>query len=184
MTALARFSIGHPRWVLFLLGGVTLLLGAGLPRLETDVGYRAFLGARHPAVVELDTFVSRFGAGLPMAAVWSCAESNACESVFDEASLRMAHGVASALVWTVDYRYPVWILMDANVFVSVGNTFKDRLEGVHIKRMFFSWGFGLRTNASRDVSFDLLLAFGSNRLDSDSFTVDKVRFVFGINQGF
>ena len=98
MTALARFSIGHPRWVLFLLAGVTLLLGSGLPRLETDVGYRAFLGAGHPAVVELDTFVSRFGAGLPMAAVWSCGESNACESVFDEASLRMAHGVVSALI--------------------------------------------------------------------------------------
>ncbi len=98
MTALARFSIGNPRWVLFLLGGITLLLGAGLPRLETEVGYRAFLGKRHPAVVELDAFVSRFGAGLPMAAVWSCGESSPCESVFDEASLRMAHRVASALV--------------------------------------------------------------------------------------
>ncbi len=98
MTALARFSLAHPRWVLFLLGGVTLLLGAGLPRLNTEVGYRAFLGERHPAIVELDAFVARFGAGLPMAAVWTCGESSACESVFDEASLRMAHGVTSALV--------------------------------------------------------------------------------------
>ena len=98
MTALARFSIGHPRWVLFLLGGITLLLGSGLLRLDTEVGYRAFLGKRHPAVVELDAFVSRFGAGLPMAAVWSCGGSSPCESVFDEASLRMAHRVTSALV--------------------------------------------------------------------------------------
>ncbi|MEE9279266.1 MAG: MMPL family transporter [Myxococcota bacterium] len=97
MLRLARFSIRHPGATLALLAAATLVLGAGVLRLETDVGYRAFLGARHAAIVELDAFVERFGAGLPVAAVWSCEESAACEHVFDEASLGMAYRVANAL---------------------------------------------------------------------------------------
>lgn len=75
----------------------TAALVAGLPRLETDVGYRAFLGPRHPSVARFDGFLERFGGGLPMAAVWSCESSPVCDSVFDDASLAMAARVAARL---------------------------------------------------------------------------------------
>lgn len=97
MTALAHLSLRRPRTVLVALAVATIALGAGLPRLRTEVGYRAFLGAGHPAVRELDAFVARFGGGLPMAVVWSCETSPACDGVFDAASLGMAFELAGGV---------------------------------------------------------------------------------------
>lgn len=92
----------------------------------------------------------------------------------------------SATVATLDYRWPIWIMFDANAFFSVGNVFPGRFEQFNVKRFVASWGLGLRTNTSRDTSFDLMVAFGTNRFDAwdDDFQIDNVRFVFGVNQGF
>ncbi len=97
MRTLAELSLRHPRPVLAALGVATALLGAGALRLEAEAGYRAFLGRDHPAIRALDAFAARFGGGLPFAAIWSCAESSACESVFDPGSLRMAWQLARAV---------------------------------------------------------------------------------------
>jgi predicted RND superfamily exporter protein len=94
---LAELSLRHPRATLCLVLAATLLAGLGATRITSEAGYRAFLGAEHPAVLELDAFAQRFGGGLPFAAVWSCGESPACESVFDPASLAMAHAVARGM---------------------------------------------------------------------------------------
>ncbi len=92
----------------------------------------------------------------------------------------------SAVVVTLDYRYPIWSFLDANLFVSMGNAFLGRFEYMHIKRMIMSWGLALRSNTSRNVSFDIMVGFGSNRLEQwdDDFRVDNFRATFGINQGF
>ena len=92
----------------------------------------------------------------------------------------------SALVFTLDYRYPVWTFLDANIFVSLGNAFTGRYELLHAKHLLLNWGIGLRSNTSRDVSFDILVAFGSNQLGAwdEDFRINHVRAVFGINQGF
>ena len=92
----------------------------------------------------------------------------------------------SALVFTLDYRYPIWTFLDANLFVSMGNVFSARFSDVHIQKMIMCWGVGLRSNTSRDVSFDILLAFGTNQMGIwwDDFRINHVRVVFGINQGF
>ena len=97
MQALAALSLRRPLATSLALLAVTAAAVAGLPRLHSEAGYRAFLGPDHAAIRELDAFVARFGGGLPFAAVWSCRESSACESVFDAESLRMAHDVARAL---------------------------------------------------------------------------------------
>ncbi len=86
------------RWPAALLAtGVTAVAVLGLLRLDTAVGYRAFLGSRHPAVVDFDAFVERFGGGLPLLAVWSCESGGACASALDDASLAMAADVAASL---------------------------------------------------------------------------------------
>ena len=92
----------------------------------------------------------------------------------------------SAMVATLDYRYPIWSFLDANLFVSVGNAFLGRFDELHFKRMMMNWGLALRTNTSRNVSLDILVALGTNRFDQweDNFRVDNVRATFGINQGF
>jgi hypothetical protein len=95
--ALVEASLERPAAVL----AGTVLLGAlaalGLLRLGTDVGYRAFLGERHPAVLALDRFVARFGGGLPLVAVWHCERSPGCQRALDPAALRMAHAVGARM---------------------------------------------------------------------------------------
>jgi predicted RND superfamily exporter protein len=97
VSALARLSLRHPRAAAAALLLVTALLAAGLPRLRTDVGYRAFLGPHHPSLAAFDAFLARFGSGLPLAAVWRCDESAPCGSALDRESLEMARDVARAL---------------------------------------------------------------------------------------
>jgi predicted RND superfamily exporter protein len=97
VTTLARKALAHPRAVLALAVAATLFFAAGIPRLETAVGYRAFLGAEHPAVRDLDAFLTRFEGGLPLALVYACEGSAPCTSVFDASALEMARDVSAAL---------------------------------------------------------------------------------------
>lgn len=103
---------------------------------------------------------------------------------------------ASAFVTTLDYRYPISAIFDASLFMSLGNVFERHLGGFGIGNMHLSWGLGLRAYLSRDASFDILVAFGSNRLgclgqvgqdrtcSSESFALENTRFLIGVNQGF
>ncbi|MCK5799028.1 MAG: hypothetical protein KAI47_17670 [Deltaproteobacteria bacterium] len=102
----------------------------------------------------------------------------------------------STFVATVDYRYPVSALFDANIFIELGNVFGKHLKEISFENMHLSWGVGLRAGLTRDASFDVLMAFGSDRLGclgagprdascgSDSSAVENIRFLFGVNQGF
>ncbi len=101
----------------------------------------------------------------------------------------------SAVFGTLSYRYPVWSLIDAEVFTSVGNVFDDRLRGFALKRLYLNSGVGLRTNLDRDVAVTFMFAFGSNRFDGlptrpdlpqseRDFQIESYRVVFGLTQGF
>ncbi len=89
----------------------------------------------------------------------------------------------SAIAATLDYRYPIWSFLDADLFCSVGNTFGQAFEGFDLEKMFLSWGLGVRTNHSRQSSVDLLIAFGTTRFDQGA-SLDNVRIAFGFNHGF
>ncbi len=97
MTRLTEISLTYPRSVLTALVMVTVLFAAGLPRLETDVGYRAFLGEEDKEVRKLDDFVARFGGGFPIALIWSCADTSFCSDVFEPKALRMAQDLSRTL---------------------------------------------------------------------------------------
>ena len=90
----------------------------------------------------------------------------------------------SAFVLTANYRYPVWSFLDAELFTSLGNVFGERFAGFDPRHMFLNWGLGLKTNNSRETSFDILLGFGTNRLDSATIELDSIRFTVGLNHGF
>lgn len=96
MNRLPRWALRHPWSTVVLLALVTAAIGAGLLRLDTDLGYRAFLGTDHASVATFDAFLERFGGGLPLRAVFSCAESP-CDSALDPAALEMARDVGRAL---------------------------------------------------------------------------------------
>lgn len=92
----------------------------------------------------------------------------------------------SALVFSANYRYPVWTFLDGELFASLGNVFDKRFRQATLSKMTMSWGVGLRTNTSRQTSIDLLVAFGTNQLRDwdDDFDVDNVRVVLGASHGF
>jgi len=95
--SLTRFSLRFPTGTLVALAIVSAALASGLPHLKSEVGYRAFLGHDHPAVVRLDAFAERFVGGIPIVAVWSCRESTACRDALDPESLAMAYAVTREL---------------------------------------------------------------------------------------
>jgi len=101
---LTRFALRHPGVTGVIVLAITAVAGVGALRVETNAGFRAYVGAEHPAIRRLDEFITRFGGGLPVAAVWSCDQSAACGSVFDEASLRMAYEVSTAIERTAGVR--------------------------------------------------------------------------------
>ena len=85
---------------------------------------------------------------------------------------------------SLEYRYPVWAMLDATFFLSMGNAYKN-LEDWDIEANHLSYGVGFRTNTSREVAFEALLAFGTSRLDQPTVeAADSVRFAVGINHGF
>jgi hypothetical protein len=90
----------------------------------------------------------------------------------------------SAFVATLDYRWPVWILMDADLFAGVGNVFGPNFDDFGWKRLTFNTGFALRLGLSRDTTIDALIAVGTSRFDAASFEVDNVRITIGANHGF
>lgn len=138
MHHLVTFSLRRPGATLGLIVLVTLGLGAGALRLETEAGYRAFLGADHPAVRALDATAQRFGGGLPFAAVWSCGESRACDSVFDPRSLAMAHAVARGLEATAGVRRvdgPATSPLLAPVFLELPEVRRLAPDGVPVDEL-------------------------------------------------
>lgn len=96
MRRLPELALRSPAWTLVLLGAITAAIGSGALRLESDLGYRAFLGTDHPSVTAFDGFLERFGGGLPLRAVFSCDESP-CTSALDPAALEMARDVGDEL---------------------------------------------------------------------------------------
>jgi len=93
---LSIWTLRYPRAVLAILALITAGMGVGMFRLDTDLGYRAFLGASHPSVVAFDAFLDRFGGGLPLRAVFSCDESP-CDTALDPDALEMARRVGDEL---------------------------------------------------------------------------------------
>jgi predicted RND superfamily exporter protein len=94
---LALWSLAHARLAAGVALLATLVLGAGALRVGTDSGYRAFLGAGHPVVRDLDAVAARFGGGVPFAISFACRGAAPCRSVFDPPALAMAHALSTRL---------------------------------------------------------------------------------------
>ena len=91
----------------------------------------------------------------------------------------------SAFAATLQYRYPIWAYVDSEIFAGVGNVFPGHLQGLDPVRLYLSYGCGLRTTFSREVSFVATAAGGTRRFDDPSFrAVDATRFVLGAVHGF
>ncbi|HSI05551.1 MAG TPA: BamA/TamA family outer membrane protein, partial [Myxococcota bacterium] len=87
----------------------------------------------------------------------------------------------SATVATIDYRWPIWSFLDANLFYEMGNVWDRHLANFDVKKLRGGYGLALRTNSSRDASFQLLIAAGTKQWSAQP---DEFRFMAGTNVGF
>lgn len=89
-----------------------------------------------------------------------------------------------AYVATLQYRWPVWWRLDASIFVSMGTALPSFLEW-DIGKNYLNYGLAFRAPVARDVSFDMILALGTNRFDEvDLDPIYSGRLALGINYGF
>ena len=89
----------------------------------------------------------------------------------------------SATVAQLEYRWPVWAFLDGSATAAIGNVWGERLDGFDAEKLRLAFWGGLRSSASRDTSFDLLVGFGADTFEQGTHPND-VRFLFGTHQGF
>ena len=87
----------------------------------------------------------------------------------------------SALVYSLDYSWPLLSVADALIFAEMGNVFEGFYDEFDHDKMAIDWGTGLRTSFSRDLQLLLAVGFGSNQINQwqSGFDVDNVRFFVG-----
>ena len=85
---------------------------------------------------------------------------------------------------TVQYRWPVWWLLDASLFVSVGTALPSFSQW-DIGKNYLNYGLVMRAPLSRDITLDLIAALGTNRWDAEDLDpIYAARLALGINYGF
>ena len=89
----------------------------------------------------------------------------------------------SALVGALQYRWPIWVFLDAVIHAAVGNVFGPHLDNVSVRDMRLSSGIGIVSNGSREAGFEVLVAGGTDPF-SEGFHVSSFRLLFGSHHGF
>jgi hypothetical protein len=75
----------------------------------------------------------------------------------------------SALVWSLFYQQPVGSLLEAELFIDMGNVFPGRLRELDVTNLYGDYGLRVETTFSREASLALLAGFGTTRVDASDF---------------
>jgi hypothetical protein len=75
----------------------------------------------------------------------------------------------SALVWSLYYQQPIAGLLQAQLFLDLGNVFPGRLRELDPTNLYGDYGLRLETTFSREASIALLAGFGTTRVDASDF---------------
>lgn len=90
---------------------------------------------------------------------------------------------ASSAAAQLGYRWPLWLGLDAQARVAVGNAFGDHLAGLAPRKLRLSSDVGLSTSTERDAGFELLLGLGTETFEQGA-AVTSVRVLVGTKRGF
>jgi hypothetical protein len=91
----------------------------------------------------------------------------------------------SAVAATLQYRYPIWAYVDGELFAGVGNAYPGHLRGLAAETLYLSYGGGLRSTFSREVSIVATVAAGTRRFDDPAFTaLDATHLLLAAVHGF
>jgi hypothetical protein len=89
----------------------------------------------------------------------------------------------SVAVAQLAYTWPVWLGLDAQTRLSVGNAFGAHLDGFAAGQLRWSGDIGFTTSTAHDQGFELLIGLGSETFDR-SAGVTSVRVTVGSRRGF
>jgi len=89
----------------------------------------------------------------------------------------------SALVATLQYRWPIWVYLDGVMHAAVGNVWGEHFSGFDLKTNRLSSGIGIRSNGDRASGFEALFAVGTDPFD-EGFNVSSFRVLVGSHHGF
>lgn len=133
LASVAARSLSRPLVATLVLGALTIGLGAGLPRVRTEFGYRPLLGADHPEIRRLESFIDLFGGGFPVWVAWRCGPPAPCGRALDERSLSMARQLEARLEGRPEVRS---VHGPASTSLLVPNA-----DGFAVRRLYEGGGF-------------------------------------------
>jgi hypothetical protein len=89
----------------------------------------------------------------------------------------------SAIAGQLAYTWPVWMWLDGQLRLSVGNAFDSHLRDLEGNKLRLSGDVGLTTIGKRDESFELLFGVGTETFEQGA-GITSVRLSIGSRKGF
>jgi predicted RND superfamily exporter protein len=117
-----RFVARRPLPVLAASVALALVFGAGLPRVEVDVTFEAFLGQGDPVLIAYEAFRSQFGRDERAIVSASPGTAAGSQGVFDLAFLEKLRALHEAIEERVPYLVEVTSLVNARDTRGEGDT--------------------------------------------------------------
>jgi outer membrane protein assembly factor BamA len=84
----------------------------------------------------------------------------------------------SAFVTTLEYRWPVWEVIDGTINAEFGNVFDSHLEDFNANLLRFSGSIGLQTSAVSDNPLQIVFGVGSETFEQGG-KIDSFRLLVG-----
>jgi hypothetical protein len=84
----------------------------------------------------------------------------------------------SAFVTTLEYRWPVWAVLDGSIRAELGNVFDAHLNDFAVNLLRFSGSIGLETSAASDNPLQILFGVGSETF-AQGGQIDSFRLFVG-----
>jgi hypothetical protein len=81
------------------------------------------------------------------------------------------------------YTWPIWLGLDAQTRVTIGNAFGAHLDGFAARRLRLSGDVGVTTSSGADQGFELLVGVGTETFEQGA-GIASVRVTVGSRRGF
>jgi len=89
----------------------------------------------------------------------------------------------STAVAQLGYSWPIWLGLDAQTRLSIGNAFGEHLDGFAARRLRLSGDVGFSTSSGYDQGFEVLVGVGTETFEQGA-GITSVRVTLGSRRGF
>ncbi len=83
----------------------------------------------------------------------------------------------------IGYTWPVWMWLDGQTRITMGNAFGEHLGGFSAQKLRFSYDIGFTSTTARDQAFEILFGLGSETIEQGA-GITSVRVTVGSRRGF